>query len=128
LSGWTGREVLERDDHAKRVRPLEEANEGAFLELGALADARAGGARGIREVQAVVGDGLGARLRGVVEQDEPQRASPLQPAQPGLLVRRQQSRRGPGVALQVEAEPVVHSRVMVRHRRPAPCCAVVMRW
>jgi hypothetical protein len=35
------------------VRPLEEANEGALLELGALADAHRGSAGAIREVQAV---------------------------------------------------------------------------
>src|SRR3954449_8759366 len=62
------REVLDRDDHAKRVRALEDACEGALLELRALADARTGGARGVSEVEAVVGDERGTRLRGVVEQ------------------------------------------------------------
>ena len=54
--------------HAKRVRPLEVAVEGALLEASALAGARAGGPAGVHEVQAVVGDELGARLHGVVEQ------------------------------------------------------------
>jgi hypothetical protein len=61
-------QVLDRDLHAKRVRPLEVAVEGAFLEASALAGTRAGRPAGVHEVQAVVGDELGARLRGVVEQ------------------------------------------------------------
>jgi hypothetical protein len=44
------------------MRPLEEAGEGPFLEQSALADAWLGRALGVREVQAVVGDELGARL------------------------------------------------------------------
>ena len=118
--------------------------------------ARAVGTAGVHEVQAVVGDELGARLGGVVEQpregtivldraraevvggvqDQPQRArlergaqrarvAPaasaigqhgrrgrvhLQPAHPGLLVRRQHAGRRPGVAVQVQAQAVVHPR------------------
>jgi hypothetical protein len=54
------RQVLDRDLHAKRVRPLEVAEEGAFLEASALAGARTGRPAGVHEVQAVVGDELGA--------------------------------------------------------------------
>ena len=50
------------------MRPLEERHEGPLLEQGALADARGPGAVGFREVEAVVGDELGAGERGVVEQ------------------------------------------------------------
>jgi hypothetical protein len=148
------RQVLDGDPHAKRVRPLEVAEEGAFLEASALAGAQAGGPAGVHEVQAVVGDELRARLRGVVQQageraivvdrpcaevvgrvhDQAQRArlerraqrpgvapaAPtigqhrprwrvhLQPAQARLLVRGQHARGRPGVAMQVQAEAVVH--------------------
>jgi hypothetical protein len=147
-------QVLEGDGHAKRVRPLAVAMEGAFLEASALVGARAVGSTGVHEVHAVVGDELGARLRGVVDQpregaivldrpgaevvggveDEPQRArlergaqrtrmaaaAPaigqhrrrrgvhLQPTHAGLLVHRQHASRRPGVAMQVQAEAVVH--------------------
>ena len=61
-------QVLDRDLHAKRVRSLEVAEEGAFLEASALAGARTGRPAGVHEVQTVVGDELRARLRGIVEQ------------------------------------------------------------
>jgi hypothetical protein len=147
-------QVLERDLDAKRVRPLEVAEEGAFLEASALAGARTGRPAGVHEVQAVVGDELRARLRGVVEQavegaivlarprteivggvqDEAQRARferraqrpgvpsaaravgqhrprrrvDLQPAQARPLVSGQQAGGRPGVAVQVQAEAIVH--------------------
>jgi hypothetical protein len=150
------RQVLDGDRHAKRVRPLEVAVEGAFLEASALAGAQAGRPAGVHEVHAVVGDELRARLRGVVEQagegaivldrpgaevvrrvqDEAQRArlergaqrasvAPaacaigqhrprrrvhLKPAQSRLLMSAQQAGRWPGVAVQVQAEAVVHPR------------------
>ena len=153
-SGMDRRHVLDGDDHAKRVRPLEEAAQGALLELGALADARTGRALGIREVEAVVGDDLLAHLRGVVEhpvecavvlarpdagvvrgvQHEPQgarvehrsqrprvaaataavrqhrarRDMDLQPAQAGLLMGGHGARSRPAIALQVQAETLVH--------------------
>jgi hypothetical protein len=47
-------QVLDGDRHAKRVRPLEVAEEGAFLEASALAGARTGRPAGVHEVQAVV--------------------------------------------------------------------------
>ena len=62
------REVLDRHGDAKGLRPLEERDEGSLLEQGALAEARGRRAVGFHEVQAVVGDELGARLRGVVDQ------------------------------------------------------------
>jgi hypothetical protein len=63
-----GREVLDRHGDAKRLRPLEKRDEGPLLELGALALACGRGAVCLREVEAVVGDELGARPGGVVEQ------------------------------------------------------------
>jgi hypothetical protein len=62
------REVLDRNGDGKGMRPLEERDEGPLLELGALAEARGRGAVGFREVEAVVGDELGAGGRRVVEQ------------------------------------------------------------
>ena len=50
------------------MRPLEKRDEGPLLELGALAEARGRRAFGFREVESVVGDELGARRGGVVEQ------------------------------------------------------------
>jgi hypothetical protein len=165
------RQVLDGDDHAKRVRPLEEAAQGALLELGALADARTGRALGIREVQAVVGDDLRAHLGGIVEhpveravvlarpdaevvggvQHEPQgarvehrsqrprvaaaaatvsqhrarRDMDLEPAQAGLLAGGHRPGSRPAVAVQIEAETLVHLAGHVRRPPARACCMTV---
>jgi hypothetical protein len=155
-----GREVLDRERDAERLRPLEKRDEGPLLELGALAQARGRRAVCLREVQAVVGDELGARLGGVVEQPVErlvglagaraevvgrveQQAQPgrveraaqgagvaarapavgehrrrrrvdLHPGEAGVLVGGEQLRRGPGVAVDVEAEASDHARSVAR--------------
>ena len=63
LPGVHRRQVLDRDDDAKGMRPLEERDEGPLLEQGALAEARGRRAVGFHEVEAVVGDELGAAPR-----------------------------------------------------------------
>jgi hypothetical protein len=165
-------QVLDRDGDAKGMRPLEERDEGPLLELGALAEARGRGAVGFREVQAVVGDELGAGGVGVVEQageravvldraraevvrgmqQQPQ-AGPverraqgagvtqavaalgehrprgrvdLDPGEAGGLVRGEHRDGGPGVAVDVEAEPGVHAS-HVRWPAAHRCCPGVIR-
>jgi hypothetical protein len=147
-------EVLDRHGDAKGMRPLEERDEGSLLELGALAQARGRRAVCLHEVEAVVGDELGARLRGVVHETlecpivlgragaqvvrgveheaqaavgelvaqrprvaqavtavgehRPRRRVDLDPAEPGRHVRGEHGRGRPGVAVDVQAQALVH--------------------
>jgi hypothetical protein len=137
------------------MRPLEARDEGPLLELGALAKAGGRGALALREVEAVVGDELGAGRGGVVEQpveravvleragaevvrrvqEQPQpgagelgpqgagvaqrvaalgehrarRRGDLHPREPGGALGGEAGRRGPGVAVDVEADAIVHA-------------------
>jgi hypothetical protein len=152
-AGWTGAR-FSMATFTPSVCAREEASKGALLEQGALADARTGRALGIREVQAVVGDELGAHLGAVVEhpvertvvlgrpdaevvggvEHEPQCAAPehrsqrtrvasaaaavgehrarrdvdLEPAQARLFEGGHGAPGRPAVAVQVEAETLVH--------------------
>ena len=135
------------------------------------AEARGRRAVGFREVEAVVGDELGARRLGVVEQaaeravvldragaqivrrvqQQPQagpverrpegagvaqaraalaehrarRRVDLHPGEARGLVGGERRGRGPGIAVDVEAEPVVHAS-QVRRPAAAPCCPGVI--
>jgi hypothetical protein len=157
------REVLDRHGDAKGMRPLEERHEGPLLELGALAEARGRGSFCLREVEAVVGDELGAGGRGVVEQavegavvleragaqvvrrvQQQPEAGPLElgshgarvaqavaaigehrgrrrvdlhPGEAGGALGGEQRGAGPGVAVDVEAEAIVHVASVAVARR-----------